>query len=350
MAKVGAGETCPKICRVKHNKKEMIAMGQKRTRWWQRAMEQLFRRKQSDERDVVGMPIRVRAAGGTDIGRRREQNEDAFLCLPERNVFIVADGMGGEAAGEVASKIAIEVLQAYLTDEAIEEALNSGPSLEPLYQTVLERANQTILETARSHPGWERMGTTVVVGVVRNGVIYLCNLGDSRAYLVRDGKASVLTRDHSTVMALVEAGYIRPEEARKHPLRNELTACLGMNKRLQPGYYALRLRSGDRIVLCSDGLWDMVSDEEIGHIVSKHEEPEKAVEELIAEANRAGGHDNITVIVILAETGEPKEGKEETLPESEGEVAEFARVRKNEEEEDNSEVWRLRLRRERKGE
>lgn len=284
-------------------------MEKRRNKWWQRIVGLLTGSESEEARDVIaeGARVRVRAAGGTDVGRVRPQNEDNFLCLPERGVFIVADGMGGEAAGEVASQIAIEVLQEHLSNEAIEEALRSGPGLEPLYRNVLEEANKAILEAARSHPGWERMGTTVVVGVIRDGVIYLCNLGDSRAYLVRQGKASVLTRDHSTVMALVEAGHIRPEEARTHPLRNELTACLGMNRRLEPGYYALRLRVGDRIVLCSDGLWDMVSDDEIGRIASRHNEPEKAVEELIAEANRAGGYDNITVIVIVVEAGEQKE-------------------------------------------
>jgi len=237
----------------------------------------------------------------------RAQNEDSLAWEEEGEVFIVADGMGGEAAGEEASRLAVEALKRRLTPEAITETLSAGPALESLFRQAVEEASEAIARTARSHPGWERMGTTVVIGVVREGIVYLCNVGDSRAYLIRGGKASSLTCDHTTVAALVEAGYLRPEEARTHPLRNELSQCLGMNRRLRPSYYALRLVAGDRLLLCSDGLYNMVSDEQIGRLVSRHPAPADAVRELIQAANEAGGQDNITAIVIAAERGEEGE-------------------------------------------
>jgi serine/threonine protein phosphatase PrpC len=286
-------------------------MSEQKERWWRRFLGRVTSGAPHDQMGGGTGPLRIRAAGDTDVGREREQNEDGFACLEEQGVFIVADGMGGEAAGEEASRLVVEVLTNRLTRESIAETLSAGPGLEPLFRQAIEEANEAVVRTGRSHPGWERMGSTVVVAVVHEGVVFLSNVGDSRAYLVRAGKAAPLTRDHTSVAALVEAGYLRPEEARTHPNRSELSQCVGMNRLLRPDYSALRLMVGDRILLCSDGLWEMVSDEEIGRLVAQHPEPEAAVRALIEAANRAGGYDNITVIVIAAERGE--EGGEAQL-------------------------------------
>lgn len=274
--------------------------------WWRRLIERLGLDRSGGTLEDAG-PLRVLAAGETDVGRERQRNEDAFLCLPERGLFIVADGLGGEAAGKEASRLGVETLQGILTQASLEAATAINGGLENLLRQAIEAGNQAILDVARANVGWERMGTTVVIAVVRDGVVHLSHVGDSRAYLVRAGKAVSLTRDHSTVMALVDAGYLTPKQARTHPLRNELSQCLGVDERLKPSYAALRLNPGDRIVLCTDGLWDMVTDEKLAQLVLRYADPDDAVRALIAAANEAGGYDNITVIVIKAEAEEPEE-------------------------------------------
>jgi len=270
--------------------------------FWHRILDRLRGRKEYIP--VYEGPLAIRAAGETDVGRERDRNEDAFLCLSDCGLFLVADGMGGETAGDEASRLAVETLQEVLTPERLSAA---DRSLEETLREALEAANEAVLDAARSLVGRARMGTTAALAVVREGVVHISHVGDSRVYLIRDGKAVSLTRDHSTVMALVDAGHLTLEQARTHPLRNELTQCLGVNERVNPDYCALRLRPGDRILLCTDGLWDMVSDEDLARIVTQHPEPHDAVQTLITAANEAGGYDNITAIVIAVEAGEVKE-------------------------------------------
>lgn len=288
-------------------------MSKKRAGWLRR----LFGSGQSKAPDTDpgvgdgGPAAEVDAAGGTDVGRERPSNQDALFCDAGRRLFIVCDGMGGQAAGEQASRIAVEVLSHALTPERIETASSERGGLEQLLHLALQEANDGIVAEAAQHFDWAGMGSTAVIAVFRAGIVHVSNLGDSRAYLVRNGVASLLSRDHSRAARLVEHGQLTPEEARTHPLRNELLASLGAKDPVQPHYVALPLRVGDRLVLCSDGLWDMVADETIAQIAGAHEDPAEAVASLIAEANDAGGFDNIAVVVAIGRAG-PSEGTQET--------------------------------------
>lgn len=259
------------------------------------------RRRRSFKASVRRGPVpkRIVAAAGTDVGREREQNEDAYLCDVERGLFIVADGMGGQAAGEQASRMAIEILSEMLGASSIDHFLRTPNGLKGLFQEALERANEQIISSWHRRPEWWGMDSTVVMAVYRSGKAYVCNLGDSRAYLVRRGLWVQLTQDHSIAAALAETGQITEEEARTHPMRNQLTRSLGQRP-VKPHYEVAEMQPGDRLVLCSDGLWDMLSDDAIAAVVTQQWAPEAAVEELIRLANQAGGYDNITVIVVAA--------------------------------------------------
>jgi protein phosphatase len=229
---------------------------------------------------------------------------------------VVADGMGGHAAGEEASSIAVETIDRCLTPEQISRVGNGDA--QAVLSQVLEEASAAILGTAAARPEFKGMGSTAVVAVLADSTLHVCNVGDSRAYLIRGTEPSLLTVDHSVAAILAEMGNITPEEARSHPRRNELTASLGLERAVEPAYSAVPLQPGDRVVLCSDGLWDMLQDSEIACVSSDFTDPRTAVWDLIRAANEAGGHDNITAVVIFigadCAKAEPLILQEEALP------------------------------------
>ena len=281
------------------------------------------------------------AAGASDQGRNRPNNEDDFLLSPERCLFIVCDGMGGHAAGEVASGEAIEALDELLPAESLARALAAGDeSVESLLREALQQANERMVALGQKNSSWAGMASTAVIGVLHGTRLHVSNLGDSRAYRVRgfdfaqpgptpssvEGRGdqiTLLTRDHSVAAALVDQGQLTPEQARMHPLRNHLTASLGIPQPVTPAYTCVAVQPGDRIVLCSDGLWDMLSDAEIAHLSIGHPDPHEAVKALISAANAAGGLDNITVIVVAVGAEKPA-GDEQALAATLVEAAEPA--------------------------
>jgi protein phosphatase len=213
--------------------------------------------------------------------------------------------MGGEMAGEQASALAVATLTEVLTAERIEQASGeAGGDVEALLREALHEAQEAVTSLASAHPDWGRIGTTAVVALLRGDRLHVANVGDSRAYLLNGGQPQLLTRDHSIAAALAEQGQLTAEEARRHHLRNQLTAFLGMSQPLKPAYAQIQMRPGDRVVLCSDGLWDMLSDEEIARIASELPDPRAATRALIDAANHAGGRDNITVIVVTRQDEE----------------------------------------------
>jgi protein phosphatase len=240
------------------------------------------------------------AAGGSDIGSRRADNEDALLCDPERGLFIVCDGMGGHAAGEQASAAAVRTLDAELSSERLHAAVAEGEkAIWVLLYEALLAANAAILQVAEEHREWAGLGTTAVLVFLHDDKLYVANVGDSRAYLVRSKHVEVLTRDQTVVATLVADGEITEEEAREHPLRNRLTMVLGTHDTLEPGLTFFTLRAGDRLVLCTDGLWGLIDDNDLADIARYSAAPNEAVYALIAAADDAGGSDNITTIVIF---------------------------------------------------
>ena len=232
----------------------------------------------------------------TDVGRKRANNEDKFLCDAGEKLFIVADGMGGHAAGEQASAIVIESLHRQLARAPVATDLSSPVG--SVLERALIQANQDVIEQSTAHTEWHGMGSTAVVALFKNSALHVANVGDSRAYLISEGRYQIVSRDHSVAALLCEQGHISAGDIRTHPRRNQLTMCLGGEPQIDPEYSSHPLQRNDRILLCSDGLWEMLTDREIVRLVSSHPVPQEAVVALIDAANEAGGKDNITAIVI----------------------------------------------------
>ncbi|MDD6652108.1 MAG: Stp1/IreP family PP2C-type Ser/Thr phosphatase [Eggerthellales bacterium] len=221
----------------------------------------------------------------TDVGCVRERNEDSLVVSPP--LFAVADGMGGHAAGDVASETAVETLQKFAPTSA---------NVEDLGQAVIN-ANMAVIEESRK-AGLEGMGTTMTAAVIEKSRIAIAHVGDSRAYLLHHGRLQQITRDHSLMADMIEAGRITPEEARHHPNRSIITRALGSDPAMQPDLYELTASPGDRLLLCSDGLYSMVEDEQIQSILARTRDPQRCASALVNAAIAAGGLDNTTVIVV----------------------------------------------------
>jgi PPM family protein phosphatase len=235
---------------------------------------------------------RLRAGWLTDPGRKRTANEDAVFADPARQVFVVADGLGGLPGGEVASRIAARRI-----GEALVRLDRTAPS-EPEVLAAVRGANRAVLEKAADDPRLADMGTTVVLALGLEDSFLVAHVGDSRAYLLREGRLSALTQDHSVVQELLDAGRITAEAARHHPQRNVVTRILGHGGGGEPDLQTVEARPGDRLLLCSDGLTGVLAESEIEQVLVRFAEPMRCCRELVARANDRGGPDNITVVVV----------------------------------------------------
>jgi serine/threonine protein phosphatase PrpC len=236
--------------------------------------------------------------GATHVGMRREGNEDCYLILSEHNIYMVADGMGGHNAGEVASKIAVDSVAEYFTDERISEIKADQEKIgDELNQSVLT-AHQRILDMSKEKTEYSGMGSTIAIAFILDNVIHTCNVGDSRVYVINPSGIIQITKDHSVVAELVESGNMTKEEARLSTMKNQITQALGAPFPVNPEYNKTELNEGDIVLLCSDGLWDMLSDEDINAIVMEGNSMESTCNKLIEKANEAGGDDNITVVLV----------------------------------------------------
>jgi protein phosphatase len=230
--------------------------------------------------------MRLVSGVATDRGQIRDNNEDAFLVDDESSVYAVADGMGGHRGGEVASHTAIEALRA-----------SSASGME--VEDAIKNANAAVLERAEGDDGLTGMGTTLTAVVVSGPhQLLIGHVGDSRAYLLRDGTLTRVTEDHSLVEELVRDGRLTPEQAEAHPQRAIITRVVGVNTDIDVDLYSVDVLPGDRIVICSDGLTTMLRDREVERIARGERDPQHTADALVAAANTAGGEDNITVIVI----------------------------------------------------
>lgn len=238
--------------------------------------------------------------GATDKGIDREYNEDRFTGRMLTDCFgyaVVCDGMGGEKGGEIASTLACETIAATL-----DESLREGQDEKTVYniiETAVETANHIVLDRAREE-GEELagMGTTATLAVLAGDTCYLCNVGDSRCYLLHQNELRQLTVDHTHVQLMLDRGEITPEEAREHPQRHYLTKAVGVEPNLTPYFRQVTLAPGDLVLLCSDGLHGMLEPQELAELLGSCTDRAALCEQLIAEANRLGGFDNITVMVI----------------------------------------------------
>jgi PPM family protein phosphatase len=227
-------------------------------------------------------------AVASDTGRKRRRNEDNYVVAPP--LFAVADGVGGAQAGEVASKLAATVLGG--------DGAGGRGGLERI-DALIQEANRRIFDRASSDPSSSGMGTTVTVALVEGTTVALGHVGDSRAYLVRGERMEQLTEDHSLVNELVKSGKLSRDEAHLHPQRSVITRAVGTDPDVEVDAFTVEAEEGDVFLLCSDGLSDMVADEEILELVDRHRDDlERAVKALVAAANRGGGEDNITAVAF----------------------------------------------------
>jgi protein phosphatase len=240
--------------------------------------------------------VRLLYSARTDVGMIRSGNEDNFAVNAggDRGLFVVADGMGGHAAGEVASEMAVQIIELELASiKDLEEKASADRVME-----ALRKANRNIHDRTITEVDKQGMGTTASVLLVNNNRYLIGQVGDSRVYLLRDGALKQLTKDHSYVQEQVDAGFLTPEQARYHPYSNVITRCVGASPEVQPDVYSGDVRVGDLFLVASDGLTGMVDDRRLQILLMSRAEPERKVHALISEANGRGGLDNITAIVI----------------------------------------------------
>lgn len=280
----------------------------------------------------MNLPIRLRICGASHPGQVRSENQDRFLAadlsargevLPEREeellpgplgvLLAVADGMGGEAAGGLASEIAVEGLLDRMVEGDGMAGIPSPTVLAERLRGAVEEANRLIHDHASRHPEFRGMGTTITAAAILGHDLFLAQVGDSRAYLVREGEAVQLTRDQSLLQHLVDSGQITPEEADRSERRNVILQALGPAPRVEVDLTHQTLRRGDALVLCSDGLSGLVRREEIGQRVTEDRSLDLICQELVALANARGGPDNVTVVVARMDgpgLDEPGDGDE----------------------------------------
>ena len=249
----------------------------------------------------------MKLAGKTDVGRVRQENQDDYRAgeLPGGAVWaLVCDGMGGAKGGREASQGACNVIENFFQEQYAQ--CGAGQE-EPFLKKALLYANRFVFQKAAHEEALAGMGTTAVCALVRSGNVYLCHAGDSRAYLIRDGKLTQLTHDHSYVQELVDCGTITEEEAEHHPQKNIITKALGVGYRLEPEFTAAKLKREDRLLLCTDGLTNMVPVEEMEQLLAQgtfYDLPDR----LIEAANAHGGSDNITALLLAVEPTEVEHG------------------------------------------
>jgi protein phosphatase len=266
----------------------------------------------------------IESFGVTDVGRKRKHNEDNLLFDvngdSEEGLFIVADGMGGHAAGEVASKITVDTVGEFIAaTRQKEEATWPFKYNHELHfnsnrlAVAIEKANERVMAAVAAQPWLKGMGTTVVAGLLDGKILSLAHVGDSRAYLYRDGQLSRLTDDHSWVHEQVAAGILTEDEAKSHPLKNVVTRALGGGPSVSPDLQELSFQAGDVFLFCSDGLTTMLSDEEIRDALAAQADPRKTCERLVEIANEKGGVDNITVVVARIKAEGEATSEEKTV-------------------------------------
>lgn len=238
----------------------------------------------------------LQASAATDVGMCRRVNEDRYALVPDLGLYLVADGMGGHKAGQLASQLAAEA-----TVRAAASLEGAGLSLSETLKRIVACANRDIFDTAQAHPEYSGMGTTLVAMLASTGRIAVAHVGDSRAYLIRAGKIRPLTRDHSLVGELLQRQEISEEAATRHPHRHVLTRALGVRADVEADVVEMTPEDGDTIAMFSDGLTNHVDDEEIALAVRDAQDLQQACDGLVTFANDRGGDDNITVVLVRCE-------------------------------------------------
>lgn len=238
----------------------------------------------------------MKAYAVTDAGLVRQNNQDYTYSQTEPvgalpNLFIVADGMGGHNAGEIASRIATETIVESVSTETVQNVIQ-------IMSNAVRMANDRVISVSHESLAYEGMGTTVVMATIIDGFLYVANVGDSRLYVISGREIEQITRDHSLVEEMVISGQIDRSEARTHKKKNIITRAVGGKNSLMADYFDVKLEAGDKVLMCTDGLTNMLDDNEIRKIVTDESDIEQAAGRLVDEAKKHGGNDNIGIILI----------------------------------------------------
>jgi len=247
---------------------------------------------------VAETPAHFHWGAETHIGKERQENQDSFFADPEPALFLVSDGMGGHRGGALASGIVAEDLPVMIENALDKLKAGTPRTIRSLLERMIAEQSKQLQLEGTSESGYRDMGATLVIALLRKGRCFVANLGDSRAYRLRNGRMVQLTRDHSVVSELIEKGHIEPEEAADHDAKGQITRYIGMEEKARSHVRSFALKKADRILLCTDGLTDMVADKDIAAILNAEADPQSACKSFIAAANKSGGHDNITTLVI----------------------------------------------------
>ena len=233
----------------------------------------------------------------TDKGKKRDRNEDSLFVMPQESIYIVADGVGGQNSGELASSMAVKSIAEYIKAMPL-HGIEDEEELKVYFLECMKKVNKTIYQAAQLSKENAGMATTVVLLHLINGYAYIVNVGDSRAYICRDGRISQITEDHTYVNELVKEGSITKEQAEIHPQKNMITRALGGEEKIHPDFYRLETMKNDIIILCTDGLSGELSAEEICGLTAASNSMSALSKSLVQQANGNGGNDNITVICL----------------------------------------------------
>lgn len=231
----------------------------------------------------------------SDIGLLRKNNEDHYLIMDQYGLFAVCDGMGGHKGGDIASKIAVDCLQECICNLNA-DSLSSNPIT--VLNTAIDKANQLIWSQARENPEWHEMGTTITAAMIRMKQLFVANVGDSSLYIFRNQKLKKITRDHTLAEKMVTDGLLKYEDKKSSGYNHILTRALGIQEEVLIDNFEHRLYTGDLVMLCSDGLSDMLDDNEMETILNQEENLQKSVDTLLDTALKKGGYDNITIILL----------------------------------------------------
>ncbi|MEG0291352.1 MAG: Stp1/IreP family PP2C-type Ser/Thr phosphatase [Anaerovoracaceae bacterium] len=238
----------------------------------------------------------------SDRGKRRNNNEDACFVMPKENVYMVADGVGGNNAGECASNMAVSKIAECIRENSL-TGIEDQNEIAICLKRYIEIANKEIIDFALHNKENRGMATTLVMCYIKGDTLYIANIGDSRAYIYRQGELFQITEDHSYVNSLIKMGAITHEEAKDHEKGHMITKALGAAKEADADYYQTKIVDGDVVLLCTDGLYGELSEGEIEKLISQEGDMSKLAEKLIAYANEAGGRDNITAVCIKTKGG-----------------------------------------------
>lgn len=244
--------------------------------------------------------IAMVSAGNTDTGMVRGSNEDAFAIHPERRLFIVADGMGGHNAGEMASLTAVKVIGDYFSSPILGALRGNGPETRHALIKSFTLANETVIALADEQAEWHGMGCTLVVAYIDNTTLHVCHVGDARCYLISGGRITQLTTDHTAQVEMRRGIAVGDDQQELMHSRHVVTRVIGYPFPEPPDYLACPLQTGDRILLCTDGLWSTVTEDNILQVMNDSQSPAAAVKRLVALANAGGGLDNITGVAIFS--------------------------------------------------